>query len=171
MTPDGSTTPGAAPSPRADQPRVAIVYGSPTEADVMMQVGAMLTRFGVSYEQSEISPYRSPRALQDWVGELEPRGVEVVIAGGGLNASIAGTIAAHVTVPVIGVPLTGGAIGGLEALLSMTAMPAGVPVAVVGLGHATNAAVLAVQILAVGDPTLRARLVSFKDEFERAAVT
>ena len=149
--------------------RVAVVYGSPTEADVMAQAGAMLTRFGVPYEFAEFSPYRSPRALVDWVAGFAARGVEVVIAGGGLNASIAGTIAAHVVIPVIGVPLPGGAIGGLEALLSMTQLPAGVPVATVGLGHATNAAILAVQILAVGDPSLREQLAEFKQEFERAA--
>jgi 5-(carboxyamino)imidazole ribonucleotide mutase len=149
--------------------RVAVVYGSPLEADDMAQAGATLTRFGVAYEAATISPYRSPRALTDWMVQLEPRGIEVVIAGGGLNASIAGIIAAHVTIPVIGVPLRGGAIGGLEALMTMAQMPAGVPVAVVGLGHATNAAVLAVQILAVGDPALRVKLTTFKDEFERAA--
>ena len=153
----------------AGPPRVAIVYGAPTEADAMTPAGAILTRFWVGYEQREISPYRAPRALQDWVGELESRGIEVVVAGGGVNASIAGFVAAHTTLPVVGVPLPGGSVGGLEALLAMTQMPAGVPVAVVGLGHATNAAVLAVQILAVGDPQLRARLVEFKEEFERAA--
>lgn len=150
-------------------PRVAIVYGAPTEADAMTPAGAILTRFGVAYEQREISPYRAPRALQEWISALEPRGIEVVLAGGGVNASIAGFVAAHTTLPVVGVPLPGGSVGGLEALLAMTQMPAGVPVAVVGLGHATNAAVLAVQILAVGDPELRRRLVEFKAEFERAA--
>ena len=155
----------------ADQasPRVAVVYGSPVEAEAMAQAGAMLTRFGVAYDEATISPYRSPRALADWAAQLESRGIEVVIAGGGLNASIAGTIAAQVTIPVIGVPLRGGAIGGLEALMTMAQMPAGVPVAVVGLGHAVNAAVLAVQILAVADPALRVLLTTFKDDFERAA--
>jgi 5-(carboxyamino)imidazole ribonucleotide mutase len=150
-------------------PRVAVVYGSPTEAEAMGQAGATLARFGVPYDETTISPHRSPRALADWMAELEPRGIEVVIAGGGLNASIAGIIASHVPIPVVGVPLRGGAVGGVDALLAMVQMPAGVPVAVVGLGHATNAAVLAVQILAVGDPALRVKLAAFKDEFERAA--
>ena len=150
-------------------PRVAVVCGSPVEAEAMSQVGAMLARFGVPYEEATISPYRSPRALADWMAHLESRGIEVVIAGGGLNASLAGVVASHVTVPVIGVPLRGGAVGGIEALLTMAQMPAGVPVAVVGLGHAVNAAVLAVQILAVADPALRVRLTTFKDDFERAA--
>ena len=150
-------------------PRVAVVYGSPVEAEVMAQAGATLARFGVAYDETTISPYRSPRAFADWTADLEARGIEVVIAGGGLNAPIAGIIAAQVAMPVIGVPLRGGAVGGIEALMTMAQMPAGVPVAVVGLGHATNAAVLAVQILAVGDADLRAKLATFKDDFERAA--
>ena len=151
------------------QPQVAIVYGSPTEHDVMARVGAMLTRFGVRYEEEIISPHRSPRALTDWIATLEPRGIEVVVAGGGANASLASIIAAHVTMPVIGVPLRGGGLNGLDALLTMTSMSQGVPVACVGLDHSTNAAVLAVQILAVGDPRLRAHLAKLKEDFEAVA--
>lgn len=155
----------------ADGARVAVIYGSMTEHEVMARVGAMLARFGVSYDETVISPHRSPRALLDWCAELEPRGVEVVVAGGGVNASLAGIIASHVTLPVIGVPLKGGGVSGLDALLAMTSMSAGVPVAVVGLDHSTNAAVLAVQILAVRDPGLRTQLAQFKETFEQAAVT
>src|SRR5881397_1313876 len=139
-----------------------------TEHEVMARVGATLGRFKVSYDETVISPHRSPRALLDWCAELEPRGVEVVIAGGGVNASLAGIVASHVTMPVIGVPLRGGGVAGVDSLLAMTA---GVPVACVGLDHSTNAAVLAVQILALGDPDLRAQLVQFKETFEQAAVT
>jgi 5-(carboxyamino)imidazole ribonucleotide mutase len=149
--------------------RVAVGYGSVTEQDVMSRVGAMLERFHVPYDVTVISPHRSPRALTDWCGALEPRGIEVVVAGGGVNAALAGIVAAHVTIPVIGVPMTGGGLNGLDALLSMTQMSAGVPVAVVGLNHSTNAAVLAVQILAVADPQLRAELARFKETFEQSA--
>src|SRR5947199_10785012 len=114
-------------------PRVAVIYGSVAEHETMSQVGAMLGRFGVSYDETVISPHRSPRALLDWCAELEPRGVEVVVAGGGLNASLAGIVASHVTLPVIGVPLKGGGLGGLDALVAMTAMSAGGAVACVGL--------------------------------------
>jgi len=152
-------------------PRVAVIYGSVTEHETMAHVGAMLGRFGVVYDETVISPHRSPRALFDWCAALEPRGVEVVIAGGGVNASLAGIVASHVTMPVIGVPLRGGGVAGVDSLLSMTSMSAGVPVACVGLDHSTNAAVLAVQILALGDPDLRAQLVQFKETFEQAAVT
>jgi 5-(carboxyamino)imidazole ribonucleotide mutase len=155
----------------AEQARVAIIYGSMTEHEVMARVGATLGRFKVSYDETVISPHRSPRALLDWCAELEPRGIEVVVAGGGVNASLPGIVASHVTLPIIGVPIKGGGISGLDALLAMTSMSAGVPVAVVGLDHSTNAAVLAVQILAVVDRGLRTQLARFKETFEQAAVT
>jgi len=155
----------------SETPLVAVIYGSMLEHETMSRVGAMLGRFGVAYDETVISPHRSPRALLDWCAELEPRGVEVVVAGGGVNASLAGIIASHVTMPVIGVPLRGGGVSGLDSLLAMTSMSAGVPVAVVGLDHSTNAAVLAVQILAVADTSLRAKLAQFKETFEQAAAT
>lgn len=149
-------------------PRVAIVYGSPTDHDTMAQAGAMLERFGVPYDETFISPHRSPRTLANWIASLEASEVEVVIAGGS-QPVLPGIVAALVTMPVIGVPLRSGAVGGLDGLLAMTEMPTGVPVATVGLGNAKNAAVLAVQILAVGDPDLRAKLSQFKEAFEEAA--
>jgi 5-(carboxyamino)imidazole ribonucleotide mutase len=155
----------------AEAARVAVIYGSMTEHETMARVGATLARFRVAYDETVISPHRSPRALLDWCIELEPRGIEVVVAGGGVNASLAGIVASHVTMPVIGVPLRGGGVAGIDSLLAMTSMSAGVPVACVGLDHSTNAAVLAVQILAVGDPALRTQLAQFKETFEQAAVT
>jgi 5-(carboxyamino)imidazole ribonucleotide mutase len=105
------------------------------------------------------------------VAELEPAGVECVIAGASIGGgSLAGTIASFVTIPVIGVPMRGTSpTGGVDAILSLTEMSTGVPVAVVGLDNAKNAAVLAVQILSIGDPDLRAKLANFKDAFEAAA--
>ncbi|MDQ1683157.1 MAG: 5-(carboxyamino)imidazole ribonucleotide mutase [Frankiaceae bacterium] len=152
-------------------PRVAIVYGSPSDHDIMAQAGAMLQRFGVAYDEQFISPHRSPRTLADYVAELEPSGVECVIAGASIGGgSLAGSIASFVTIPVIGVPLRGTSpTGGVDAILSLTEMSTGVPVAVVGLDNAKNAAVLAVQILSIGDPDLRAKLANFKDAFEAAA--
>ena len=155
----------------SETPLVAVIYGSMLEHEVMTRVGAMLGRFGVAYDETVISPHRSPRALLDWCAELEARGIEVVVAGGGVNASLAGIVASHVTMPVIGVPLRGGGVSGLDSLLAMTSMSAGVPVAVVGLDHSTNAAVLAVQILAVADTSLRAKLAQFKETFEQAALS
>ena len=153
-----------------DTARVAIIYSSPAEHDAMAQAGALLARFGVEYDEQCMSPHRSPRALADWMSELEPRGIEVVIAGASGSAALAGIVAAHVAIPVIGVPLSGGAIHGSDALYGLTQLPAGVPVAAVGIDNALNAAVLAVQVLAVGDLELRKRMWRFKDDFEKAAV-
>lgn len=152
-----------------ESPKVAIIYGSLSDANVMNQAGAMLERFGVPYDEVSISAHRAPRALADWMAELEPRGIEVVIAGAGMSAALPGVVAAHTAIPVIGVPIKGGAFDGVDALLSITQMPPGVPVAGVGLDAAKNAAVLAVQILATNDPDLRAKLWKFKDDFESAA--
>ena len=152
-----------------ESPKVAIVYGSLSDANVMNQAGAMLERFGVPYDECSISAHRSPRTLADWMAELEPRGIEVVIAGAGMSAALPGVVAAHTALPVIGVPIKGGALDGLDALLAISQMPPGVPVACVGLDAAKNAAVLAVQILATNDPDLRAKLWKFKDDFESAA--
>ena len=150
-------------------PRVAVIYSSPGEHDQMAQAGALLARFGVAYDECCMSPHRSPRALAEWMGELEPRGIEVVIAGSGGSAALAGIVAAHVVLPVIGVPLSAGALDGHDALFGITQLPSGVPVAAVGIDGALNAAVLAVQVLAVGDAELRQRLWRFKDDFEKAA--
>jgi len=136
----------------------------------MSQVGAMLDRFEVPWDEAVLSAHRAPKALASWIDDLEPRGIEVVIAGAGMAAALPGTVAAHTILPVIGVPIRGGALDGLDALLAISQMPPGVPVATVGLNGAKNAAVLAVQILAIGDPDLRAKLAQFKDDFEKAAL-
>lgn len=152
-----------------ENPKVAIIYGSPSDHDVMAKAGAMLERFGVPFDEISISAHRAPRTLRAWLADLEPRGIEVVIAGAGMSAALPGVVAAHTALPVVGVPIRGGAMDGLDALLSISQMPPGVPVACVGLNGATNAAVLAVQILAVGDPDLRAKMWKFKADFEQAA--
>ena len=153
-----------------DTARVAIIYASPAEHDAMAQAGALLARFGVQYDEQCMSPHRAPRALAEWMSELEPRGIEVVIAGSGGAAALAGIVAAHVALPVIGVPLSAGASDGHDALFGLTQLPPGVPVAAVGIDNALNAAVLAVQVLAVGDAELRQRVWRFKDDFEKAAI-
>jgi 5-(carboxyamino)imidazole ribonucleotide mutase len=151
------------------EPRVAIIYGSPSDAQVMSKAGATLERFGVPYEEVSISAHRAPKALAGYVADLAERGVGVVICGAGLSAALPGSVAAQTTLPVIGVPIRGGAFDGVDALLSIAQMPPGVPVACVGLDNSTNAAVLATQILAGGDADLRARLAVFKSDFETAA--
>jgi 5-(carboxyamino)imidazole ribonucleotide mutase len=150
-------------------PRVAIVYGSPSDKQTMSKAGATLERFGVPYEEVSLSAHRAPRALAGYVDDLAPRGIRVVIAGAGLAAALPGAVAALTTLPVIGVPITGGALDGMDSLLAIAQMPPGVPVATVGLNNSTNAAVLATQILALSDPYLRDAIVQFKDDFEKAA--
>jgi 5-(carboxyamino)imidazole ribonucleotide mutase len=153
----------------ADRPRVAIVFGSPSDTQTMSKAGATLERFGVPYEQVSLSAHRAPRTLADYVGQLSARNVAVVIAGAGLAAALPGAIAALTTLPVIGVPISGGALDGMDSMLAIAQLPPGVPVATVGLNNSTNAAILAIQILALSDPDLRLKLAAFKDDFERAA--
>lgn len=153
------------------RPRVAIVYGSPSDAQTMSKAGATLQRFGVPYEEVSISAHRAPRTLAEYVGQLKAREISVVIAGAGLAAALPGAIAALTTLPVIGVPISGGALDGMDSMLAIAQMPPGVPVATVGLNNSTNAAILAIQILALNDPDLAARLATLKDDFEQAAAS
>ncbi|WP_261554252.1 5-(carboxyamino)imidazole ribonucleotide mutase [Frankia tisae] len=152
-----------------DRPRVAVVFGSPSDTQTMSKAGATLERFGVPYEQVSLSAHRAPRTLAEYVGQLRARNISVVIAGAGLAAALPGAVAALTTLPVIGVPISGGALDGMDSMLAIAQMPPGVPVATVGLNNSTNAAILAVQILALSDPDLSLRLAAFKDDFEQAA--
>jgi len=142
--------------------RVGIVMGSSSDKPVMEHAAKVLEELGVDSEMRVLSAHRTPDALREWVGGLEGRGVKVVIAGAGGAAHLAGVVAAHTTLPVIGVPLAASnAIGGgLDALLSTAQMPRGVPVATVAVGEAgaANAGILAAQILATGDPDLANRV-------------
>jgi phosphoribosylaminoimidazole carboxylase PurE protein len=147
--------------------RVGIVMGSSSDRPTMDHAAAILKELGVEAEVREISAHRTPDALREWVAGLEARGIKVVIAGAGGAAHLAGAVAAHTTLPVIGVPLAApnAVAGGLDALLSTAQMPRGVPVATVAIGNAENAALLAAEILALHDDLLRARL-----EARRAAM-
>ncbi|EIV95263.1 5-(carboxyamino)imidazole ribonucleotide mutase [Frankia sp. QA3] len=152
-----------------DRPRVAVVFGSPSDTQTMSKAGATLERFGVPYEQVSLSAHRAPRTLAEYVGQLRARDISVVIAGAGLAAALPGAVAALTTLPVIGVPISGGALDGMDSMLAIAQMPPGVPVATVGLNNSTNAAILAIQILALSDPDLSLKLAAFKDDFEQAA--
>jgi phosphoribosylaminoimidazole carboxylase PurE protein len=143
---------------------VGIVYGSPSDKDKMGHAGATLERFGVEYEMEAMSAHRSPERVREYAAGAEDRGIKVLIAGAGRAAHLAGVVAAHTSLPVIGVPLSGGIMDGMDALLSTVQMPAGVPVATVGVDGAANAGVLAVQILSAGDDELRKRLGEFKEQ-------
>jgi len=144
--------------------RVGIVYGSATDHDKMVKAGAILERFGVEFELEEMSAHRNPDRVHEFATTAEERGIEVIIAGAGMAAHLAGVCAALTPLPVIGVPLSGGIADGLDALLSVAQMPRGVPVATVAVDGTANAGVLAVQILAVADADLRKKLHEYKQQ-------
>jgi len=149
--------------------RVGIVMGSDSDWEVMSAAAARLEAFDIPYEVTVTSAHRAPQRTAEYARTARERGLRVVIAGAGVAAHLAGVVAAHTTLPVIGVPLESGSLRGLDALLATVQMPAGVPVATVaiGKGGAENAAILAVQILAVGDAALGRRLATFKRELAR----
>lgn len=130
----------------------------------MSKAGAILDRFGVAYEMEAMSAHRSPERVRDYALSAEDRGLEVLIAGAGRAAHLPGVVAALTVLPVIGVPISGGLMDGMDALMSIVQMPSGVPVATVGLDAAANAAVLAAQILSVRDAELRKKVHEFKQQ-------
>ena len=145
--------------------QVLILMGSDSDAPVMEAAGAVLTELGITWEMTVASAHRSPARVTRLVADAPGRGVRVFIVGAGAAAHLAGVVAAHTTMPVIGVPIDSSALKGLDALLSTVQMPPGVPVATVSIGKpgATNAGVLAAQILAVGDQAIANRLVKYKE--------
>jgi 5-(carboxyamino)imidazole ribonucleotide mutase len=151
----------------AERPRVLILMGSDSDLPVMQEADRVLTEFGVPFEMTVASAHRSPERAAKYAREAEGRGVRVIIAAAGGAAHLAGAIAAQTVLPVIGVPLSGSAVNGLDALLATVQMPAGVPVATVAIGGARNAALLAVQILAASDDALRDRFRAYKDRLAR----
>ena len=156
-------------------PDVLILMGSDSDAPVMQGAVDVLKEFGIPHEMTVASAHRSPERAVRLVSEAPGRGVKVFIVGAGAAAHLAGVVAAHATLPVIGVPIDSSALKGLDALLSTVQMPPGVPVATVSIGKpgATNAGVLAAQILGVGDSAIAKKLVEYKrklaDKVEAAA--
>jgi phosphoribosylamine--glycine ligase len=146
------------------RPQVGIVMGSDSDLDVMKETVAILRNFGVAFEITVASAHRTPRRAAEFAESARNRGIKVIIAGAGHAAHLAGAMAAHTTLPVIGVPIDSSAFQGLDALLSTVQMPPGIPVATVAVGKpgAVNAGILAVQILAVGDPALSDKLADYK---------
>lgn len=144
--------------------RVGILMGSDSDWTVMSAAADRLRALGVAHEVTVLSAHRSPQRTAEYAAEARRRGLQVIIAGAGMAAHLAGVVAAHTTLPVIGVPLDAGTLGGLDALLATVQMPPGIPVATVAIGKAgaDNAAILAAQILALADAELAARLDALK---------
>jgi len=150
-------------------PQVAIAMGSDSDLETMKEAAKVLQEFGIENEIVVTSAHRSPKRTHQWALELEKRGVEVVIAGAGMAAHLAGVLASLLTIPVIGVPLEGSPLQGLDSLLSTVQMPPGIPVATVAIGKAgaKNAGFLALQILALKDEELKKKLLAHRERLEK----
>ncbi len=142
--------------------RVGIIMGSDSDLPVMQAAADILDELGTAYELTIVSAHRTPERLFQYAKEAETRGLRVIIAGAGGAAHLPGMVAAISVLPVIGVPINATALAGEDALLSIVQMPAGVPVATVAINNATNAGLLAAQILATSDEQLRKRLRAYK---------
>lgn len=145
-------------------PQVGIVMGSDSDMPVMEKAGAVLDRFGIEWEIEVMSAHRKPARVVEYVTSAQDCGLKVIIAGAGLAAHLPGVVAAHTSLPVIGVPLYQEGLAGADALYSIVQMPPGVPVATVAIGGSKNAAVLAAQIIASGDEGLAQKLRDYKKE-------
>ena len=143
---------------------VGIVMGSKSDAETMQKATALLERFGIGYEIVVTSAHRNPEKTMQYAKGAASRGLKMLIAGAGLSAALPGVLAAHTTLPVIGVPVASGPLNGVDALYSIVQMPSGVPVATVGINNAKNAAILAAQILALSYPDIAERLAEFREE-------
>lgn len=147
-----------------EKPIVGIVLGSDSDLPVMEETARILRDFGVPYEMTIASAHRSPELAADYARSAEERGLAVIISGAGMAAHLPGVLAAYTCLPVIGVPLRGGALNGLDALYSIVQMPPGVPVAAVAVDGARNAALLAIQMLSIQDMELREQFREYKRE-------
>ena len=143
---------------------VSILLGSSSDVERMQGVVEALKEFGVDSELKVLSAHRSPEMVSEYVKNAEERGTKVFICGAGMAAHLAGCVAALTTLPVIGIPLSGSALQGIDSLLSTVQMPKGVPVATVAIDGAYNAGILAVQILAVSDESLAQKLLEYKSK-------
>jgi len=147
-----------------NKPVVSIIMGSDSDLEVMRESSLVLKGFGIAHEVKILSAHRSPELTSVFAKKAGGKGIKVIIAGAGGAAHLAGVVASHTTIPVIGVPMDTKALKGIDSLLSTVEMPSGIPVATVAIGKtgAKNAAILAVEILALGDPALEKKLISHK---------
>lgn len=153
-------------TPPSNAKQVGIVMGSDSDLDIMTQAATILKKFEIGFEITVASAHRSPAKAMEFATTAAERGLKVIIAGAGHAAHLAGVLAAHTTLPVIGVPIDSSCLQGLDALLSTVQMPPGIPVATVSIGKsgARNAGILAAQMIALSDPALAAKLNVFKAE-------
>jgi len=155
-----------------EKPLVAVIMGSTSDWETMKNASDVLTKFGVPHEARVVSAHRTPDLLFEFAKSAESRGIEVIIAGAGGAAHLPGMCAAQTCVPVLGVPVQSKALSGMDSLLSIVQMPAGIPVGTLAIGDAgaKNAALLAVSILANSRPELREKLKTFREEQTKAVL-
>lgn len=151
-------------------PLVGIIMGSDSDLPVMQQAADLLKEFSVPYEMTIVSAHRTPQRLFEYARTAEERGLEIIIAGAGGAAHLPGMVAAITPLPVIGVPVKAAALEGLDSLLSIVQMPAGVPVATVAINNAQNAGILAAQILGGKFPEIRRQVKEYKMQLEAAVL-
>jgi phosphoribosylamine--glycine ligase len=157
------------PKRQNEAAKVGIVMGSDSDLDIMQEAAAVLKKFQIPYEMTVASAHRSPQRAGDFATTALKRGMKVIIAGAGHAAHLAGVLAAHTTLPVIGVPIDSSCLQGLDALLATVQMPPGIPVATMAIGKpgARNAGILAAQIIATSEAELAEKLEKFKQEMAR----
>ncbi len=150
-------------------PKIGILMGSKSDADIMGEAARILEEFGVPHEVKVLSAHRTPQETSEYAQSAESRGIQALIAGAGYAAHLAGALAAHCTLPIIGVPLEASSLKGLDSLLPTVQMPKGIPVACMGIGKAgaINAALFAVQILARSDPDLAQKLKEYREKMRQ----
>jgi 5-(carboxyamino)imidazole ribonucleotide mutase len=150
-------------------PKVSIIMGSTSDLPVMEKAARVLDEMEIPFEMNALSAHRTPQEVEEFACDAEGRGLRVIIAGAGMAAALPGVIAANTTLPVIGVPIKG-MLDGLDALLSIVQMPPGIPVATVGVNGAQNAALLAVEMLALSDKDLADKLKAYKQGLKEKIV-
>jgi 5-(carboxyamino)imidazole ribonucleotide mutase len=148
------------------KPRVSIIMGSTSDLGVMEAAAKILDEFEVPFEINALSAHRTPEAVETFAKGAQERGIQVIIAAAGMAAHLPGVIAAMTTLPVIGVPINA-SLNGLDSLLAIVQMPPGIPVATVAVNGAQNAGILAIQMMALGDPQLADKLVKFKGNLKK----
>ncbi len=149
-----------------NKPLVGILMGSDSDLPVMQEAAKVLEEFGIGYEVHTLSAHRTPEVVVEYIQKSEADGYKVFICGAGGAAHLAGVVAAHTALPVIGVPMMAAKMGaaGVDSLFSTVQMPPGIPVATVGIGSAKNAGILAAQIIGAGDMGVRAKIVAYKEK-------
>ncbi len=151
------------------KPLVSIIMGSTSDLPVMEKAAALFNEFEIPFEINALSAHRTPKEVEHFATNAQANGIQVIIAAAGMAAHLPGVIASMTTLPVIGVPINA-SLDGMDALLAIVQMPPGIPVATVGINGSLNAAILAVQMMAVGNPALQLKLVQYKEDLKKKIV-